>query len=146
LFYVYSPSEDLKLGVGVASGYGGGANYGKEWVGRYYLQKAQLLSATLNPGIAYRVNDWLSVGAGFSVNYTLLSQTLAVNNTAEQLPDGRMKFKADDWGFGGNAGVLLEPRSRLRLGVAYRSQIDMSYTDRIASPTLDWGADASWSG
>jgi long-chain fatty acid transport protein len=131
VFYAYSLSKDLKLGVGVASGYGGGMNYGKEWVGRYYAQKLQLLSATLNPGIAYRVNDWLSIGAGFSVNYTLLSETIAVNNLAEQLPDGRLKFKADDWGFGGNAGVLLEPSARLRVGTAYRSPIDFSYDDQI---------------
>jgi len=79
-----------------ASGYGGGSNYGKEWVGWYYIQKAQALSATVNPGIAYRVNDWLSVGAGFSVNYVLLSKTTTVNNLAERLPDGQLKFKADD--------------------------------------------------
>lgn len=131
LFYVYSLSPDLKLGVGAVSGYGGGYNYGKEWVGRYNLQKAQVLSATLNPGFAYRLNDWLSVGAGFSVNYVLLSQTAAFNNLAERLPDGRYKFKADDWGFGGNAGVLLEPNSRLRFGITYRSPVDFSYSDNV---------------
>jgi len=31
----------------------------------------------------------------------------------------------------GAAGVLLEPNSRLRFGLTYRSQVDMSYTDRI---------------
>jgi long-chain fatty acid transport protein len=139
LFYVHSLSKDLKLGVGVASGYGGGSNYGKEWVGRYYVQKSQLLSATLNPGIAYRVNDWLSVGAGFSVNYTLLSQTVAVNNIAERLPDGRLKFKADDWAFGGNAGILVELRAGTRFGIAYRSQVDTSYTDRIRFTNLGPG-------
>src|SRR5262245_25083027 len=116
VFYVYSLSPDWKLGVGAVSAYGGGMNYGKQWVGRYVAQKLQLLSATLNPGIAYRLNEWMSIGVGFSVNYALLSQTTGVNNVAEQLPDGRMKFKADDWGFGGNAGVLLEPTSRLRFG------------------------------
>ena len=136
LFYVYSLSPDWKLGVGAVSAYGGGMNYGKQWVGRYFIEKSQLLSATLNPGIAYRLNEWVSLGVGFSVNYALLSQTTGVNNVAEQLPDGRMKFKADDWGFGGNAGVLLEPTSRLRFGVAYRSQIDMSYTDRIRFTNL----------
>jgi long-chain fatty acid transport protein len=139
LFYVYSLSKDLKLGVGAASAYGGGMNYGKGWVGRYYLQKAQILSATLNPGIAYRVNTWLSVGAGFSVNYALLSQTTAVNNLLDRLPDGRLKFKADDWGFGGNAGVLLEPSTRMRLGITYRSPIDFSYEDRIKFTNLGPG-------
>ena len=139
LFYVYSLSRDLKLGVGAASAYGGSMNYGKEWAGRYTVQKLQLLSGTLNPGFAYRINEWLSVGAGFSVNYALLSQTTAVNNRAERLPDGRLKFKADDWGFGGNAGVLFEPHERLRFGLTYRSQIDMSYTDQIKFTNLGPG-------
>jgi long-chain fatty acid transport protein len=138
-FYVYSFSPDLKLGVGAVSAYGGGMNYGKEWAGRYTVQKLQLLSGTLNPGFAYRVNEWLSVGAGFSVNYALLSQTLAVNNLAEQLPDGRLKFKADDWAFGGNAGILVEPRTGTRFGIAYRSQVDTSYTDRIRFTNLGPG-------
>src|SRR5262249_58698243 len=97
-------------------------------VRRYFIEKTQPLSASLNPGIAYRLNEWVSLGVGFSVNYALLSQTTGVNNVAERLPDGRMKFKADDWGFGGNAGVLLGPTSRLRFGVAYRSQIVISYS------------------
>jgi len=71
-FYVHSPSDTWKLGVGFGSGYGSGLNYGKEWVGRYTIEKAQAISASLNPGIAFRVNDWLSVGAGFSVTYALL--------------------------------------------------------------------------
>ncbi len=81
----------------------------------------------------------MSIGAGFSVNYALLSQTVAVNNLAERLPDGRLKFKADDWGFGGNAGVLLEPNARMRFGVTYRSQIDMSYADNIKFTNLGPG-------
>ena len=129
--YVYSAFPDVKLGVGVASAYGGGLNYGKEWVGRYYIQKAQILSFTLNPGAAYRVNHWLSIGGGVSVNYSLLSQTAAVNNLAAQLPDGRLKFKADDWRLGGNVGVLVEPSPRLRFGVTYRSPVDFSYEDNI---------------
>src|SRR5262245_22885550 len=131
LFYVYSLSPDLKLGVGLVSGYGGGINYGKEWAGRYNVQKLQIFSETLNPGIAYRVNDWLSVGAGFSVNYALFSQTAAVNNILDRLPDGRYKFRADDWGFGGNAGVLLTPHWRTRFGITYRSPVDFSYSDHI---------------
>jgi len=130
-FYAYSLSPDFKLGVGALSGYGGGLNYGKEWVGRYNVQKLQILSATLNPGFAYRLTDWLSVGAGFSVNYALFSQTTAINNVLDRLPDGRYKFKADDWGFGGNAGVLIEPTSSLRLGITYRSPVDFSYSDHI---------------
>src|SRR5215831_1433012 len=130
-FYAHSLSPDLKLGVGFGSGFGAGLQYGKEWAGRYYVQKSQLLSFTLNPGAAYRVSDWLSVGAGFSVTYALLSQTAAVNNVLDRLPDGRLKFKGDDFGFGGNAGLLLEPSPRTRVGLTYRSPVDFSYTDTL---------------
>ena len=139
LFYVYSPSDAWKVGVGLGSGYESGLNYGKEWVGRYTIQKAQAISATLNPGIAFRVNDWLSFGMGFSVTYALLSQTTAVNNLLDQLPDGRLKFKADDWGFGGNAGILLEPTPQTRLGLTYRSPVDFSFKDRIRFTNLGPG-------
>lgn len=128
-FYVHSLSPDLKLGVGAGSGFGAGLNYGKEWVGRYYIQKTQLLTATVNPGIAYRVNSWLSVGAGFSINYALFSYTTALNNILDRLPDGRLKFKDDDFGFGGNAGVLVEPSAQTRFGLTYRSPVDFSYKD-----------------
>jgi long-chain fatty acid transport protein len=136
-FYVYSPSPDWKLGVG--SGFGAGLNYGKEWVGRYYIQKAQLLTMTFNPGFAYRINPWLSIGAGFSVNYALFSNTLAVNNVLDQLPDGRLKFKADDFGFGGNAGVLVEPSAQTRFGLTYRSPVDFSYKDHLKQTNVGPG-------
>jgi long-chain fatty acid transport protein len=130
-FYVHSFSPDLKFGAAFGSGFGAGLQYGKEWVGRYYIQKSQLLTFTLTPGAAYRVNDWLSIGAGFSVTYALLSQTAAVNNILDQLPDGRLKFKDDDFGFGGNVGLLLEPSPRTRVGLTYRSPVDFSYKDTL---------------
>jgi len=130
-FYVYNLSPDWKLGVGIGSGFGAGLNYGKEWVGRYLIQKSQLLTTTINPGVSYRVNPWLSIGAGFSINYALFSYTTAVNNILDRLPDGRLKLRADDVGFGGNVGVLLEPSPRTRFGLTYRSPIDLSYTDRL---------------
>lgn len=73
----------------------------------------------------------LSIGAGFSVTYALLSQTAAVNNILDRLPDGRLKFKDDDFGFGGNVGLLLELSSRTRVGLTYRSPVDFSYKDNL---------------
>jgi len=40
-----------------------------------------------------------------------------------------MKYKATNFGFGGNAGVLFEIDSRTRVGVTYRSQVDQSFSD-----------------
>jgi long-chain fatty acid transport protein len=130
-FYVHNLSPDWKLGIGIGSGFGAGLNYGKEWVGRYYIQKSQLLTTTVNPGFSYRVNPWLSVGAGFSVNYVLFSYTTAINNLLDRLPDGRLKFKDDDIGFGGNVGILAELSDQTRFGLTYRSPVDFTYKDRL---------------
>src|SRR6267143_1994431 len=65
-FYVYKLSERVQLGVAVDSDFGAAFNYVKKWTGRYYVTQESLITAKVNPLIAYRVNDWLSVGAGFS--------------------------------------------------------------------------------
>src|SRR5215469_13532544 len=65
-FYVHRLSDRLRLGMTFFSDFGLGGDYGKEWVGRYYVTEEALVTAKLNPSLAYRVNDWLSVGAGFS--------------------------------------------------------------------------------
>ena len=65
-FYVHKLSEKLRLGVAVDSDFGLSGDYGKTWVGRYYLTYESIITGTINPSIAYEVNDWLSVGAGFS--------------------------------------------------------------------------------
>src|SRR5271155_3682648 len=65
-FYVYKLSEKLRLGVTADSNFGLSGNYGKTWVGRYYVTDESIISGTINPSIAYQVNKWLSVGVGVS--------------------------------------------------------------------------------
>ena len=65
-FYVHNFSERVRLGVAVFSDYGLSGGPGKTWVGRYYVTEESLITGKVNPSIAYEVNDWLSVGAGFS--------------------------------------------------------------------------------
>ena len=65
-FYVHKLSERLRLGVAVDTDFGLNGDYGKTWVVRYYASSEGLVTFKVNPSIAYRVNDWLSVGTGFS--------------------------------------------------------------------------------
>ena len=66
-FYVHKLSEQLRLGVAVFSDYGLGGDYGKTWVGRYYITEASLITGKVNPSIAYEVNKWLSSGSRFQL-------------------------------------------------------------------------------
>lgn len=46
----------------MGSCFGPGIDYDDGWGGRYIVQKSELRTLAVNPGISYRVNDMLSVG------------------------------------------------------------------------------------
>lgn len=50
LFYVYSPADDWKLGVGLGSGYGGALNYGKSGPGATTTRKYECSLPPLTRG------------------------------------------------------------------------------------------------
>jgi long-chain fatty acid transport protein len=132
-FYVYKLSEKLSLGIATDSDFGLSGNYGKPWAGRYYVTQESLITGKANPSIAYRVNDWLSVGAGFSFSVGRLLFQSKVNTGKKllppfmQRPDGGFGLESWDEAFGGNAGVLLTPIKNLRVGLTYQSPIDYKF-------------------
>jgi long-chain fatty acid transport protein len=89
----------------------------------------------VNPNIGYRVNDWLSVVAVSLKKYGEVNQKVAVNNPLNN-PDGQLKLDADDIGYGYNFGVLVEPSQKTRLGLTYRSKIDLEFDDAVSARNL----------
>jgi long-chain fatty acid transport protein len=126
-FYVYKLSDKLRLGVAVDSDFGLSGNYGKTWVGRYYVTDESLITGKVNPSLAYEVNDWLSVAAGFSFAVARLTFDSKINNALPRVPDGGLSFESWDEAFGGNAGILLKPIPKLRIGVTYQSPEDYKF-------------------
>jgi long-chain fatty acid transport protein len=133
LHYVQSLTPDLKLGISVGSFFGLGLEYDNDWAGRYYTTEAELLTFGVNPGVGYRINDWFSVGAGFSVLAAKLDQKAAINNSAVPgqagMSDGQVEIEDSDVGYGFNLGVLLTPREGTRFGLTYRSKVDLKFED-----------------
>jgi long-chain fatty acid transport protein len=126
-FYVYKLSDRVRLGVAVFSDFGLSGNYGKQWVGRYYLTEETLISSKVDPTIAYRVNEWLSVGAGVSFAVARLGFQSKINNALPRVPDGSLSLESWDEAFGGNASILIEPLKKLRIGLTYQSPEDFKF-------------------
>lgn len=132
----YRITPDLAVGVAMTSPYGLATYYGPGFVGRYQAEETDLKTININPGIAYRIAPWLSVGAGFSAEYSraqfsssLNSSTIALQalGLRAALPDGYFRLKGDDWAFGYNLGVLIEPGPGTRIGLTYRSRIQHNF-------------------
>jgi long-chain fatty acid transport protein len=127
-FYIHPVSRDLRLGIGVFGFFGLALEYEDDWVGRYYVKEAQLQGLTIMPSIAYRVNNWLSIGAGLNAMYGILKEKVAVNNNPLGIgtnPDGELEVDDKVWGFGGLFGILIEPTQRTRFGLTYMTKTEL---------------------
>ncbi len=130
-YYVYNLARDWKLGVALTPLMGLAADYSDSWAGRYLVEKESLITLSLNPVVSYRVTDWLSIGGGMSVVGGFFSSQTAINNPDPRLGDGEFKLKSTAVSFGGNVGVLVEPIRGTRLGVTYRSPVNLHFNDII---------------
>jgi long-chain fatty acid transport protein len=114
-YFTYSLAPDLKIGFAATGNFGLSEKYDDQWVGRYYVQEATLIGASLLPSIAYRVNEHLSLGAAVNAMYGAMKQQVAVNNITGA--DGQLKIDSNTLGWGVNLGMLYEftPETRLSL-------------------------------
>lgn len=120
--------DKAKFGLAINAPYGGAFNYGRKWIGRYFVQRELLPVLAFNPTFAMRVKPWLSLGGGFTVEYGYLLQAIALNPAVFGLnpltnDDGRLELNMDNVAYGYNLGALVELSPCTRFGVAYRSQI-----------------------
>src|SRR5262249_38276195 len=64
VYGVYDASSDLKFGLAISAPFGLKTQYDSGWVGRYQAIKSDIETININPNVAYRVADWLSLGGG----------------------------------------------------------------------------------
>lgn len=121
LYLAYKITPNIAAGLSINAPVGLGMNYHDNWKGRYLIQNSFMAVVDIDPTLAVRLTDWLSIGGGVDIYYGYFKQEVALFNPA--IPDGEIKLKNfDDWAVGYNLGVLLEPWEKTRLGVVYRSQ------------------------
>ncbi len=120
-FYAYSFSPQLKFGVSFTTPYAGMLDYNDGWVGKFIVQDMTLYALNFNPAMAYKVNDWLSLGAGVSIEYANLQQTVSLPLTP--LIDDQADIRVDNLAPGFNIGLMALPTATTKLGLAYRSEI-----------------------
>jgi long-chain fatty acid transport protein len=135
LYGIYEASSDLKFGLAVTAPFGLASRYSAGWVGRYQGVRSSLDVVNVNPSIAYRATDWLSIGGEPAIQHAGAELTSAINSTALAhfanpllppgfvLPDGYSRVTGDSWSARYNLGVLAQISPKARLGANYRSQI-----------------------
>ncbi|HEB82725.1 MAG TPA: hypothetical protein ENJ11_07675 [Gammaproteobacteria bacterium] len=148
-YYSAELPNDTYVGVGVNVPFGLSTEYDDGWVGRYHALRSEIASVNINPSIAWKATDKVSIGFGVSIQYMTLELTnnldsaLVCNNISSNLPpaakpgepgcgtlspntpslDSSSKLTGDSTEFGWNTGILIDVDENMRLGIAYRSAI-----------------------
>ncbi len=123
-FFVHPVNEQLAVGFSFTAPFIGSLDYGRSWAGRFFTREVDLAMYRASPAVAYRVNDWLSLGASVAINYTRFDFKVAIPSVGF-LPDGRLKIdKADEWKLSFSLGAMIELQEGTRLGINYFSEVD----------------------
>jgi long-chain fatty acid transport protein len=96
--------------------------YADDFFGRYDSIKSDLKTVDIQPSIAIKLNDNLSIGGGIDIQQIDVKLRNALPNASPLQPDGQVNVKGDDMSFGWNAGILARA-GVFRFGASYRSRI-----------------------
>jgi long-chain fatty acid transport protein len=129
-------NSPLKFGIAAYTPFGSTVQYDEGWIGRFALTKLKLMAIFIQPTIAYKMNDHVSIGGGFvfskgSVN---LQKDIPVQDADGHYAHAELSGKAV--GFGYNLGIHAKLSDKFSLGVTYRSQVNMAVDDGQATFTV----------
>jgi len=132
MYYSYSVSDALRVGLGFSVTYGSETEYSDNFAGRFSGRYTSIHQLNLNPSVAYKINDKVSVG--FGLNYAKSEIEFRQNAPFVGAPLGMLK--GDDTAWGWNAGAMFQLSPQTRLGLSYRSTIkfDLEGKQTIAAP------------
>jgi len=114
------------LGLGVTAPFGLKTDYDSTFIGRFQSQTAELRTYDINPSIAWKVNDTVSLGAGISyqhAKFTLDRSAVTAFVPPATVFTGATHLDASDSNWGWNIGAMFNLGPGTRIGLSYRSSI-----------------------
>jgi long-chain fatty acid transport protein len=137
--YVTAPLSDrLTAGLGVFTPFGLSTKWPADWDGRFQVIDATLKATTINPVLAWRAAEWMSVAAGVQYFHVKLAERRALN-LATVVPgagEGEVDLSGDSPAVGWTAGLLVTPSAQWQAGLSYRSRVNVEITDGWANFTV----------
>ena len=152
----YKINDKLAVGVNVTNPAGNSLVWGDNWAGATLIQDVALKSFNVQPTVSYKINDFISVGAGLMIDFGSFEQrkglvaansfnglgTLAgglsammpslaplpgmIQSFNNQIPVGIELEGSSKVAYGFNIGALVNITPKLTLGVTYRSKVKLS--------------------
>lgn len=126
VYYTQQVTDKLWLGVGEFSRFGLGFKYDDDWAGRYNIYDVSVVTGSVNPNVAYKLTDKLSVAVGLEVMYVDITLKKKVDGTGGMLPgayDIDFDTSTKNWEWAWNVALHLQINDQWAVGAAYRSRL-----------------------
>lgn len=123
-FYAAARFNNLAVGLGIFTPYGNTVKWGDTWDGRYLISQISFKCFNIQPTISYKINDIISVGAGFNyVTGDVEIQKMLPLQGADS--EGKATLSGKTTNFGFTAGIMLKPIDKFSIGFMYRNKVQM---------------------
>ncbi|MDB5533186.1 MAG: aromatic hydrocarbon degradation protein [Hyphomicrobiales bacterium] len=116
----YQINDRWWIGLVTGAPYGLVTKSNEIWAGQAYGVSSKVVSFNANAIVGWKVNDWLTIAAGPSVEYF----SVRLRGSAAAFgPGGQNILQGNNTSIGGTAGIMLTPWAGTRIGLGYRSAI-----------------------
>jgi long-chain fatty acid transport protein len=134
-------AQDWWVGLGIGAPFGLKTEYNTAWLGSAHSNSFDIKTYNINPSVAWRANELISVGAGVSwqrMDATYKKATAAGPATLPGLGTVPLylfntELDADDTSWNWNVGVLLTPAEKTKIGLSYRSTTSYTLSGNLST-------------
>jgi long-chain fatty acid transport protein len=131
MYAIIPIGQNLTVGLGVFAAFGLRTDWADPFPGRYISKDADLKTTSVNPVIAWQsTGGKIAIGAGAEyrrARVILNANRMSLNPFTGRVVDIANTRLVSDYGsdIGFNAGILLKPTDRFRIGASYRTAMDI---------------------
>lgn len=134
-------NDRWSFGFGTYSNFGLETNWPNDWEGRFIVggTKAELLTLSVNPVLAFKPWDRVSISMGPVMQYLDVDLRRKAY-TFGLAGEPEAKFTGDDTGWGWNAALLVWLTEDIKFGAAYRSEVrhriygQLEFSEEVGAP------------
>lgn len=128
-YFSWQLNPNLWLGISTTAPFGLSVHFNENFAGRNYAAPTTLQTYNATPSIAYRFNDWLSVGAGVQIQYGKADLMTGLSTTRGL----DLVIGGSGWAYGFTAGMTLTPTPTTTIGIGYRSSLDQKINGTLGT-------------
>lgn len=147
MYYTRQMSDRMWIGMAVMARFGLGTDFPDDWFGRYSSYRAMLKSISVNPTVAWKISDRFSAALGVEALWLEFDSRKKLDPTQGRNPnpasDIDLRLLGDDIGYGWNLGLHFTPDDLTRVGLHYRSKVNLNVSGNVDSYGTLFGSDST---